>query len=112
MQILLRWLLSALAIIITAKLIPGIQIASFWASLWVALILGLINAVIRPILILITLPINIFTLGLFTFVINGLLVLLASSIIKGFAVQGFWVAVLFSMVLSVISYLLNQFLIK
>jgi len=112
MQILLRWLLSALAIIITAKLIPGIQIASFWASLWVALILGLINAVIRPILILITLPINIFTLGLFTFVINGLLVLLASSIIKGFVVQGFWVAVLFSMVLSVISYLLNQFLIK
>jgi len=112
MQILLRWLLSALAIIITAKLIPGIHVASFWASLWIAVILGLINAVIRPILILITLPINIFTLGLFTLVINGALVLLASSVIKGFEVSGFWVAILFSIVLSVISYLLNSLLIK
>jgi putative membrane protein len=112
MQILLRWLLSAMAIIITAKIIPGIQVASFWSSLWIALILGLINAIIRPLLILITLPINIFTLGLFTLVINGLLVLLASSIIKGFTVSGFWTAVLFSIVLSIISYFLNKFLIK
>jgi putative membrane protein len=112
MQILLRWLLSAMAIIITAKIIPGIQVASFWLSLWIALILGLINAIIRPLLILITLPINIFTLGLFTLVINGLLVLLASSIIKGFTVSGFWTAVLFSIVLSIISYFLNKLLIK
>lgn len=112
MQILLRWLLSAVAIIITAKLIPGIHVASFWSSLWIALILGLINSIIRPLLILITLPINIFTLGLFTFVINGLLILFASSVIKGFEVSGFWTAVLFSIVLSMISYLLNQFLVK
>jgi len=112
MQIILRWLLSAVAIIIAAKLIPGIQVASFWTSLWVALVLGLVNALIRPVLILITLPINIFTLGLFTFVINGLMVLLASSIVKGFEVSGFWVAVLFSVVLSVLSYLLNSLLIK
>lgn len=110
MQILLRWLLSAVAIIITAKLIPGIQVASFWTAIWLALLLGLINAVIRPILVLITLPINIVTLGLFTFVINGLLVMFASSIIKGFGVGGFLNAVLFSIVFSVISYLLNKFL--
>ena len=110
MQILLRWLLSAVAIIITAKLIPGIQVASFWTAIWLALLLGLINAVIRPILVLVTLPINILTLGLFTFVINGLLVMFASSIIKGFGVGGFLNAVLFSIVFSVISYLLNKFL--
>ena len=107
---LLRWLLSAVAIIITAKLIPGIQVASFWTAIWLALLLGLINAVIRPILVLVTLPINILTLGLFTFVINGLLVMFASSIIKGFGVGGFLNAVLFSIVFSVISYLLNKFL--
>ena len=110
MPILIRWLLSALSIMIAAKIIPGIQIAGIWTSLWVALILGLVNAIIRPILILITLPINILTLGLFTFVINGLMVLLASSIIKGFEVSGFWTAVLFSLVLSAISYVLNQLL--
>jgi len=110
MQMLLRWLLSAVAIIITAKLIPGIQVASFWTAIWLALLLGLINAVIRPILVLVTLPINILTLGLFTFVINGLLVMFASSIIKGFGVGGFLNAVLFSIVFSVISYLLNKFL--
>jgi putative membrane protein len=93
MSILLKWLMMALAIIITA--------------LWLALFLGIINMALRPILILITLPINILTLGLFTFVINALLVLLSSSVIKGFEVNGFWTAMLFSIVLSIISYLLN-----
>lgn len=92
---------------ISAYLIPGIAIASFWAALWVALFLGVVNAVIRPILIILTLPVNIITLGLFTFVINAVLILLVSSIVKGFEVKGFWIAMLFSVVLSIISYFLQ-----
>jgi putative membrane protein len=107
MSILLKWLMMALAIIITSYLVPNVVIASFWTALWLALFLGIINMALRPILILITLPINILTLGLFTFVINALLVLLSSSVIKGFEVNGFWTAMLFSIVLSIISYLLN-----
>ena len=96
-----------LAIFISAYLIPGVAVATFWSALWLALFLGIINVLVKPILILITLPINILTLGLFTFVINALLILLAASVIKGFSVSGFWVAMLFSIVLSVVSYLLN-----
>jgi putative membrane protein len=76
----------------------------------VALFLGIVNAIIKPVLILITLPINILTLGLFTFVINALLVMLASTVIKGFYVQGFLYALLFSLILSIITFVLNIFL--
>jgi putative membrane protein len=87
--------------------VPGVAIAGFWSALWLALFLGVVNILIKPILILVTLPINILTLGLFTFVINALMILLAASVIKGFSVSGFWVAMLFSIVLSIISYFLN-----
>lgn len=107
MSIIIKWLLMVLAIFISAYFIPGVAIASFWSALWLALFLGVVNILVKPILILITLPINILTLGLFTFVINALLILLASSVIKGFSVSGFFVAMLFSIVLSVVSYLLN-----
>ncbi len=100
----------ALAIMLLGYYLPGISISGFWSALWVALFLGIVNAIIRPILILITLPINILTLGLFTFVINALLVMLASTVIKGFYVQGFLYAVLFSLILSVINFVLNIFL--
>ena len=93
---------------ISSYLIPGVTVAGFWTALWLALLLGVLNVILKPLLILITLPINILTLGLFTFVINALLVLLASSVIKGFEVSGFWTAMLFSVVLSVVSYILNK----
>lgn len=108
MKLLLKWLISTSAILITAYLIPGISVASFWTALWLALFLGIINTVIRPVLVFLTLPINILTLGLFVFVINGALVLLAASVIKGFFVDGFLVAMLFSIVLSILSYILNK----
>lgn len=92
---------------IAAYVIPGITVRSFFSALWVALFLGIVNMLLRPFLILITLPINILTLGLFTFVINGVIILLASSIVKGFQVSGFWIAVLFSIMLSIINYLMN-----
>ena len=107
MSLIIKWLIMVLAIMISSYLIPGVIIAGFWTAFWLALFLGIINVLVRPILILITLPINILTLGLFTFVFNALLILLAASVIKGFSVDGFWVAMLFSIVLSVVSYLLN-----
>lgn len=107
MILILKWLLMAASVMISAYLIPGVTINSFFSALFVALFLGIVNILIRPVLILITLPINILTLGLFTFVINAVLVLLASSVIKGFEVSGFWTAMLFSVVLSVVNYVLN-----
>jgi len=107
MNFLLQWLVSGLAIIITAYLLPGVRVTGFFAALVTALILGLINAFIRPVLILLTLPLNILTLGLFTLVINALLIMLAAAIVPGFTVQGFWWALLFGLVLAVINYVLG-----
>lgn len=108
MNLLFKWLISVAAILISAYLLPGIIVAGSWAALWLALFLGVINVILKPILIILTLPINILTLGLFTFVINAGLILLASSVIKGFEVYGFWQAMLFSIVLSLTSYLLHK----
>jgi putative membrane protein len=110
MVLLLKWLIMATSIIISAYLIPGVTVSGLFTALWVALFLGIVNVLVRPILILITLPINILTLGLFTFVINAVLVLLASSMINGFHVKGFWIAMLLSIVISIINYVLGHLL--
>ena len=107
MTLLVHWLIYAVAILITAYLLPGVRLSGFFAALVTALVLGLINTFIRPLLLFLTLPLNILTLGLLTFVINALLILLTSSIVSGFAVEGFWWALLFSLVLSVVSYVLS-----
>ncbi len=108
MTLLFRWLIMAVSIMITAHLIPGVTVSGFFASLGIAFFLGIVNILIRPILILVTLPINILTLGLFTFVINALLILLVSAVVKGFGVSGFWAAMLFSIILSLINYVLTN----
>jgi len=108
MNIFLRWLVVTVAILVAAYFIPGVVVAGVWTALWLALFLGIVNVILKPILIIITLPVNILTLGLFTFVINALLVLLASTIIKGFTVGGFLNALLFSVSISIISYLLQS----
>ena len=108
MNIILRWLIATAAIMITAYFIPGVTVASFWVALWLAIVLGLINAILRPILVILTLPINLLTLGLFVFVINASLVMLAACLVGGFAVSGFWAALLFSIVLTILSYILNS----
>ena len=79
MYLLARWLITALAVMLAAYLVPGITVSGLYTALWVALVLGIINAIIRPILLLLTLPINLLTLGLFTFVLNGLLFWLVAS---------------------------------
>jgi putative membrane protein len=108
MALLIKWLIMTLSVGIAAYLIPGIAVSGFFSALLVALFLGVINVLVRPFLILITLPINILTLGLFTFVINAVLVLLASKVVPGFEVRGFWWAMLFSIVLSIVQYILNK----
>ena len=108
MRILINWFITTIAILIAAYFLPGVIVRSFGAALVTALVLGLINAFIRPILIFLTLPLTILTLGLFTFVLNALLVLLTSAIVPGFDVRSFGWALLFSLVFSVVSFLLHR----
>lgn len=108
MGILISWLVSALAILVTAYVLPGVHIANFFTALVTAVVLGIINSILKPILLLLTLPINILTLGLLTFVINALLVLLAAQIVPGFVVDGFWWALAFSIVLSLVNTVLGN----
>lgn len=107
MYVLLRWIMNSLILMLVAYLTPGISIASFWTALIVSVIFGLINAVIRPIILILTLPINILTLGLLTFVINALMFWLVSVIIKGFEVQNFasafWGALIYCVIVTIIS---------
>ena len=107
MNIFLQWVVTAVAIIVTAYLLPGVQVTGVFAALVAALVLGLVNVFIRPVLILLTLPINILTLGLFILVINALLIMLCASIVPGFAVQGFWWALIFGVVLAVVGCILG-----
>jgi putative membrane protein len=109
MNLIINWLISALAVIISAYLLPGVTINGFFAALVVAVVLAAINLLIKPIILVLTLPINIVTLGLFTLVINAALVLLAAAIVPGFGVAGFWWALLFALVLSIVGAVLGQF---
>ena len=107
MGFIFSWLISALAIVIAAYLLPGVRLSGFVAALVTAVVLGLINAIIKPVLIFLTLPLNILTLGLFTLVINALLIMLTSAIVPGFSVSGFWQALLFGLVLALVNYILG-----
>lgn len=107
MRLLLRWGLNALALMALPYLFSSIRIENFWTAMLVALVLGLLNAVVRPVLILLTLPITVLSLGLFIFVLNGLLFWLVASFVAGFQVAGFWPAVGGAIVYSVISWALN-----
>jgi putative membrane protein len=104
----LRWILNILAIMFTAALLSGFEV-SIWGAIVGSVFLGVINAVIRPLLIILTLPLNILTLGLFTFVVNGFMLYLTSATVKGFNIDGFWWAVLTSIVLSLMSLVISFF---
>jgi putative membrane protein len=111
-RLLLAWLINAFALIAVAYLMPGISVASFTTALVAALVLGLVNAVVRPVLVLLTLPVTILTLGLFIFVLNGLLFWFVGSFIQGFVVAGFWAGVFGAIVFSLISWLLSALLLR
>ena len=108
MSILINWLVSGLAILVTAYLLPGVHVSSFTSALVAAVVLGVINAFIKPILLILTLPINLLTLGLFTFVVNALVIMLTANLVPGFSVDGFWWALIFSIVLSLINSFLSR----
>jgi len=108
--LLIRWLIVTVAIILASYLLDGIEIKNFFSAFFAAAALGILNALFRPILIVLTLPINILTLGLFTFLINALMLKMASGIIPGFEVHGFWTAIFGSLIISTISWLLNAFI--
>jgi putative membrane protein len=108
--IFLRWLILTFSIIATSYLIDGIQVSGFVSAFFAAAILGILNAFFRPILFILTLPVNILSLGLFTFVINALMLMMVSGVISGFEVYGFWSAVFGSLLISLVSWLLTSFI--
>ena len=110
MRLVLVWLINTLALLALPYVIPGVKVDTFMAALIAALVLGLINTLIRPILILLTLPVTLLTLGLFIFVINGLLFWAVGSFVPGFRVDGFWAGVFGAIVYSIISWLLSSLL--
>lgn len=107
MSLILRWLLSAGAIFLVPYIVPGVSIRDFWTALIAALVIGLINILIKPVLLILTLPVNILTLGLFTLVINAILFWFASTIVKGFDVTGFAAAFLGALAYWLIAWLAN-----
>ncbi|MCX6235301.1 MAG: phage holin family protein [Bacteroidetes bacterium] len=109
MRFLIRLIVMTLAVIITSYILPGINLEDFWTALIVAIVLGLLNAFLRPLLIILTIPVTILTFGLFLLVINALLILLASRLVPGFQVDGFWWALAFSVIVTLISSLFQGF---
>jgi putative membrane protein len=107
MRLLLAIIINTIAVLVTAYILPGIHIATFWTAVAVAIVLGIVNAILRPIIFILTLPINILTLGLFSFVIMGLLVYLVSAIVPGFKVDNFWWAILFAIIVALVNWVLN-----
>ncbi len=108
--LLLRWLILTVSIIATAYLLDGIYISGFFSAFFAAAILGILNAFFRPVLFILTLPLNIMSLGLFTFVLNAFLLMMVSGVIPGFGIAGFWSAVFGSLLISLISWLLTSFI--
>ncbi len=102
MIFLLRILLTAIVVVFLSKFLPGVEVAGYGTAIVVALVLALLNLIVKPILVLLTLPVTIVTLGLFLIVINAIIILLVDAFVGGFEVSGFWIAVLFSLLLSII----------
>lgn len=110
--IFIKWLILTAAIMMASYLIEGIRVSGFLSAFFTAAILGILNVFFRPVLLILTLPINILSLGLFTFVINALLLKMASGVISGFEVYGFWSAVFGSLLISIVNWILSSFIIS
>jgi putative membrane protein len=101
MKTFLKILLTALAVILLANILPGVAVAGYVSAIIVAIVIALLNMIVRPLLIFLTLPATLITFGLFIFVINAIIILLADNLVDGFTVSGFWVALFFSILLSI-----------
>ncbi len=106
-KLVLKWVLNSFALFFVMKLIPGIRIANFTNLMLATLVIGLLNTFLRPIIVLLTLPVTMLTLGLFTLVINGLIFYLAAHLLEGFRVAGFGVAFVAAILFSIFSFVLN-----
>lgn len=109
MKTLIHFLVSTLAILITAYILPGVHVTGFWAAFVLAIVLGIVNTIIRPVLIILTLPLTVLSLGISVLFINGLLIVLATYIVPGFTVASYWSAFFFAIVLAVVSWILQIF---
>lgn len=103
----LRWVINALLLVVITYLVPGVYVQNFYYALLTVAVLGLVNALIRPVIILLTLPVNILTLGLFTLVINGFMFWLVASILEGFSVANFWAALIGALIYALLSMLVS-----
>ena len=112
LKLLLSWVLHAVALMGVAYLLPGVVVEGFWAALWAALILGLVNTIVKPVLLILTLPLTVLTLGLFYFILNGLMFYWVGSILEGFQVNGFWWAVLAALLYSLFATFLSSILFQ
>ena len=112
MNYLFKVLLTALAVLLIAYCLPGVDVDDYGTAIWVAFIVGVLFSILKPILVILTLPVTILTLGLFLFVINAAMILLANSWIDGFSVSGFWTALLFSILLSFFESFLHKLIDK
>lgn len=108
MNLIVRFLLSGVAVMLTAYLLPGVHVQDYWAALLVAVLISLSNAIVRPILVIFTIPITVLTLGLFLLVINAVIILMVDYFVDGFFVDGFWWALAFSLILSVFNSLFTD----
>ena len=110
MKLIMKLILSALAVIIIAKFLPGVSLDNYTTAVVVAAVIAILNVLVKPILIIFTLPITIVTLGLFLLIINAIIILLADKLIEGFGVSSIWTAVLFSILLSILQSMLHSLL--
>ena len=108
MKLILKWLLSAAALLFVAYIYDGVSLKSYQAALIAAFVIGLLNTLVRPILVILTLPVTVVTVGLFLFVINALMFWAAASLLDGFNVTGFWAALIGSLIYSVLSMIINS----
>ncbi len=112
MRFLARIFLNALAILVAAWMVPGLRLSGTGSALLAGVLLGLVNALVRPVLLLLTLPITLLTLGLFIFVVNAICLALTAALVPGFAISGFWAALVGALVVTVVSWILNGLLLK
>ncbi len=110
MKLILKLLLNAVAVVVLAKILNGVSVDSYTTAIIVAVVLSILNLLVKPVLIIFTLPITIMTLGLFLLVVNALIILLADKLIDGFYVSGIWTAILFSILLSILQSILHSLL--
>ena len=106
----IRWVVNALALLVAAWILKGIVVSSYLSLFVAAFVIGLLNAFLRPVVLLLTLPLNILTLGLFTLVVNGIMILLAGDVVRGFEVHGFFSAVFAALIMGLVSFILNLFI--